>query len=169
MYRAPWIFRHFCFGIFDSCQRSLTSCLKTNLPSRLWAYLEGLTPDLSVPQWATLPAYLSVWWHLCLCPFLFLTVSTSCYIMHLFSTCDSTRYLVSGFFHPLCFDNSLPSVWKDQGGISSFRCCSPHLAGSRGNFSPYNYCISSQVDFRQGYLVHPEISLNDFLCNAHMT
>lgn len=34
------------------------------------------------------------------------------YIMHLFSTCDSIRYLVSGFFHPLCFDNSLPSVWK---------------------------------------------------------
>lgn len=99
---------------------------RTNLPSRLWACLEGITPASSVPQWAPLPAHLlAVWWHLH--PFLFLAVSTSCYIVHLFSTCDSIRYLVSGVFHPLCFDNCLPSVWKGQGGVSSFRWCSPHL------------------------------------------
>lgn len=142
MYRAPWLFRHFCFEIFDSCP----SCQKTNLPSRLWAYLEGITPASSVPQRAPLPAdFLAVWWHLCLCLFLFLAVSTSCYIRHLFSTCDSIRYMVSGFFHPVCFDNSLPSVWKGQGGVSSFRCCSPHLGAvvlAAGGISPLTTIVS---------------------------
>lgn len=114
----------FLLGIFGSCP----SCLKTNLPRRLWACLEGITPASSVPQWAPLPAhFLAMWWHLWLCPFPSLAVCTSCYTMHLFSTCDSIRYLVSDFFHPLCFDNSLTSVWKGQGGVFSFRCCSPHL------------------------------------------
>lgn len=161
LYRAPWLFRHFCFG-------SYPSCLKTNLPSRLWACLEGITPASSVLQCVPLPACsLAVWWHLWLHPFLFFAISTKCYVMHLFSTCDSIRYLVSGFFHPLCFDNSLPSVWKGQGGISSFRCCSSHVV----EFLPLQlfHLQPGRLQAEISGSPSTEISFNDSLFNAHVT
>lgn len=101
MYRAPWVSKDFCFGISGGSPSCLWA-LKAKLPCRVWAWLEGIAPAPSAPQWAPLPAQvLAMWWYLWLSPFLLpaaLTVPVaafaSCYIMLLFSTCDSIRYLI---------------------------------------------------------------------------
>lgn len=119
------------------------------------------------PQWALLPAqFLAMWWYLWQSPFLFpvalaasVAASASCPIMLLYSTCDSIRYLVLrlSFHHILIIachlcekDNKM--TLQLQMMFLTFRCCN---ASSTQDFFPYIFCISSQIDFRQGYLVHP--------------
>lgn len=120
MCRAPWIPTDFCLGIFVGC----SSCLELwmqSFPARCEA--GGHRPSSSAPVGPFPCTVLGCGVvSLALGPLFFpiaLTApraaSASCYIMLLFSTCDSIRNLLSFFFSFHCaliLALNLPTVWK---------------------------------------------------------